>query len=117
MQKIAVIGAGLMGHGIAQIFAVHGHDVTLVDLDEKILGSATVGIRNNLELMAEHDFITPEQIDAALARVSITTDTEKGVDGAEFVVEAVVENLEVKQNIFKNLISSTFTIEHIKFFT
>ena len=103
MQKIAVIGAGLMGHGIGQIFAVHGHDVTLVDLDEKILSSATVGIRNNLELMADHDFITPEEIDAALARLSITTDTEKGVDGADFVVEAVVENLEVKQNIFKKL--------------
>ena len=103
MQKIAVIGAGLMGHGIGQIFAVHGHDVTLVDLDEKILGSATVGIRNNLELMADHDFITPDEIDAAIARVSTTTDTEKGVDGADFVVEAVVENLEVKQNIFKKL--------------
>lgn len=103
MQKIAVIGAGLMGHGIGQIFAVHGHDVSLVDLDEKILSSATVGIRNNLELMADHDFITPEEIDAALARLSITTDTEKGVDGADFVVEAVVENLEVKQNIFKKL--------------
>ena len=103
MQKIAVIGAGLMGHGIGQIFAVHGHHVTLVDLDEKILSSATVGIRNNLELMADHDFIKPEEIDAALARVSITTDTEKGVDGADFVVEAVVENLEVKQNIFKKL--------------
>ena len=103
MQKIAVIGAGLMGHGIAQIFAVHGHDVALVDLDEKILGSAAAGIRNNLELMAEHDFITPDQIDAALTRVSTTTDTEKGVDGADFVVEAVVENLEVKQNLFKKL--------------
>ncbi|NNF46009.1 MAG: 3-hydroxyacyl-CoA dehydrogenase family protein [Desulfobacterales bacterium] len=103
MQKIAVIGAGLMGHGIAQIFAVHGHDVTLVDLDEIILGSATAGIRNNLELMADHDFIAPEQIDAALSRVSTTTDTEKGVNGADFVVEAVVENLEVKQNIFKKL--------------
>jgi 3-hydroxybutyryl-CoA dehydrogenase len=103
MQKIAVIGAGLMGHGIAQIFAVHGHDVTLVDLDENILRSATTGIRNNLELMAEHDFIRPEQIDAALARVSATTDTEKGVEGAGFVVEAVVENLKVKQNIFKKL--------------
>ena len=103
MQKIAVIGAGLMGHGLGQMFAVHGHDVTLVDLDEKILGSATTGIRNNLELMADHDFITPEQIDRALARVSTTTNTEKGVDGADFVVEAVVENLEVKQNIFKKL--------------
>lgn len=103
MQKIAVIGAGLMGHGIAQIFAVHGHDVALVDLDEKVLESATAGIRNNLELMADHDYIPPEEIDPALARVSTTIDIEKGVDGADFVVEAVVENLEVKQNIFKKL--------------
>ena len=103
MQKIAVIGAGLMGHGIAQIFAVHGHDVTLVDLDMKVLESATAGIRNNLELMADHDFIAPEEIDLALARVNTTTDIEKSVDGADFVIEAVVENLEVKQNIFKKL--------------
>ena len=103
MQKIAVIGAGLMGHGIGQIFAVNGHEVTLVDLDQEILESATVGIRNNLELMATHDFITPEEIDAALTRVSTTTNTETGVDGADFVVEAVVENLEIKQNLFKTL--------------
>ena len=103
MQRIAVIGAGLMGHGIGQIFAVNGHEVTLVDLNEEILESATVGIRNNLDLMASHDFITPEDIDAALTRVSTTTSTEKGVDGADFVVEAVVENLEVKQNLFKTL--------------
>ncbi len=103
MQKIAVIGAGLMGHGIGQIFAVHGHEVTLVDLNQEILESATVGIRNNLELMATHDFITPEKIDAALTRVSTTTNTEQGIDGADFVVEAVVENLEVKQNLFKML--------------
>ena len=103
MQRIAVIGAGLMGHGIGQIFAVNGHEVTLVDLNEEILESAIVGIRNNLELMAGHDFISPEDIDAALTRVSTTTNTEKGVDGADFVVEAVVENLEVKQNLFKTL--------------
>ncbi|MGI9535854.1 MAG: 3-hydroxyacyl-CoA dehydrogenase family protein [Desulfocapsaceae bacterium] len=103
MQKIAVVGAGLMGHGIAQIFAVKGHQVALVDLDEKILEYATRGIRKNLELMADHEFITSEEIDAALSRVTTTTNTEKGVAEAGFVVEAVVENLEVKQQIFMNL--------------
>ena len=103
MQKIAVIGAGLMGHGIGQIFAVHGHDVTLVDLNEEILEAATVGIRKNLELMAGHDFITSAEIDDALSRISTTTNTEMGVDGADFVVEAVVENLEIKQDLFKIL--------------
>ena len=103
MQKIAVIGAGLMGHGIAQIFAVNGHEVTLVDLDENILEYAIRGIRKNLELMAEHDVIAPEDIDAAIDRVTTTTNMEKGVDGADFVLEAVVENLEVKQDLFMNL--------------
>ena len=103
MQKIAVIGAGLMGHGIGQIFAANGHQVTLVDLNEEILESATLGIRNNLELMATHDFISAEDINAALTRVSTTTNIEEGVAGADFVVEAVVENLEVKQNLFKML--------------
>ena len=103
MQKIAVIGAGLMGHGIAQIFAVNGHEVTLVDLDENILEYAIRGIRKNLELMAEHDVIATEDIDAAIDRVTTTTNMEKGVDGADFVLEAVVENLEVKQDLFMNL--------------
>lgn len=103
MQKIAVIGAGLMGHGIAQIFAVKGHQVTLVDLDQKILEHAITGIRGNLALMADHDFIAPEDIDAAISRVTTTTDIDKGVVGAEFVFEAIVENLEIKQQLFKNL--------------
>lgn len=103
MQKIAVVGAGLMGHAIAQIFAVKGHQVGLVDLDENILEYATRGIRENLKLMAEHEFIRTEEIDTALSRVTTTTDIEKGLTGAEFVVEAVVENLEVKQKIFMNL--------------
>jgi len=103
MQKIAVIGAGLMGHGIAQIFAVNGHEVTLVDLDENILEYAIRGIRKNLELMAEHDVIATEDIDAAIDRVTTTTNMEKGIDGADFVLEAVVENLEVKQDLFMNL--------------
>ena len=103
MQKIAVIGAGLMGHGIGQIFAVNGYDVTLVDLQEGILDSAIVGIRKNLELIATHDLISPDEIDSALARVSTTTDTKNGVANADLVVEAVIENLEIKQNLFKTL--------------
>jgi len=103
MQKIAIIGAGLMGHGIAQIFAINGHGVTLVDLDENILATAAAGIRENLELMADHEVVDSSEIDAAVARVSTTVDAEKGVDGAGFVIEAVVENLEVKQKIFSNL--------------
>jgi len=103
MKRIAVVGAGLMGHGIAQIFAVNGHEVSLVDQDKKILQSAMRGIRKNLALMAGHDFLVEDQIDTALSRITTTTDIEEGVDGADFVFEAVVENLLIKQNIFRDL--------------
>ena len=52
-EKIAVIGSGLMGHGIAQIFAVHGHSVTLMDLHEDLLLKAIDSVRSNLTLMAQ----------------------------------------------------------------
>lgn len=103
MKKIAIIGAGLMGHGIAQIFAIRGHGVSLVDLDEKVLGHAIKSIRRNLELMADGGIGAREDIDAALDLVTTTTDLSAGVDNADFVIEAVVENLEVKQNVFREM--------------
>ncbi len=103
MQNIAVIGAGLMGHGIAQIFASKGHRVHLVDLDEKVLEYAIQGMRGNLELMAENGIGSRKDIDEVIDCVTTTTDLAEGADKADFVVEAVVENLAQKQNIFKDL--------------
>ncbi len=103
MQKIAVIGAGLMGHGIAQVFASKGHMVSLVDLGEKALEHAIKGIRSSLELMADSGIGSKNDIDATIDRVTTTTDLAQGANKADFVVEAVVENLALKQNIFKEL--------------
>lgn len=93
--KIAVIGAGLMGHGIAQIFAAAGHPVALHDPDATILGSAKERMTAIFTLL--------EQDPAGLAQVSFQADFAAAVKDADFVFEAGPEKLPVKQAIFKNL--------------
>jgi len=101
--NIAVIGAGLMGHGIAQIFAVNGYNVTLMDLQDDLLSKAIENIRSNLTLMAQKGIGHPDHIGAAIARVKTTVDLNEAAAKAHFVVEAVSENLELKQKIFQEL--------------
>ena len=101
--SIAVIGAGLMGHGIAQIFAVHGHPVNLMDLEETVLSNAIQSIRSNLELMAKKGIGSQAEIEPAVQRISTTIDLAEAVSQAQFVVEAVLEKLDLKQNVFKEL--------------
>jgi 3-hydroxybutyryl-CoA dehydrogenase len=100
---IGVIGAGLMGHGIAQIFAIQGYTVALMDVKEELLSKALDGVRSNLTLMAEKGIGSREDIDPALSRIKTTVDMAEAADGAECVIEAVFENLELKQKIFQDL--------------
>jgi 3-hydroxybutyryl-CoA dehydrogenase len=103
VQKVGVIGAGLMGHGIAQIFAFKGYAVTLMDVKEEFLSKAVEGIRNNLTLMAERGIVNQEDIDPALSRVKTTLNMSEAVEDVQFIVEAVSENLALKQKVFKEL--------------
>lgn len=103
MKKIAIIGAGLMGHGIAQIFALKGFSVHLMDTQENALKSALDSVRSNLVMLAKHGHIQEKDIEPALDRISIGTDIEAGAGKADFVIEAVFENLELKQELFKTL--------------
>jgi 3-hydroxybutyryl-CoA dehydrogenase len=103
IRNVAVIGAGLMGHGLAQIFAGRGYGVCLMDVQEDLLDKARTGIRSNLTLMAQHGIGRVEDIDAVLSRVKTTTTLREAVQEAQFIVEAVSENLELKQKIFKDL--------------
>jgi 3-hydroxybutyryl-CoA dehydrogenase len=84
-----------MGNGIAQVFAQHGHPVVLRDLDRAILERARTQIEKSLAKLAEKGKIPPEEKDAALARITLTTDAE-ALAGCDLVVEAVVESLGVK---------------------
>ena len=66
--SVAVIGAGLMGHGIAQIFALSGRQVWLNDLDEQMLEQALVNVRNNLAISVENELVSPEVVVLIIAR-------------------------------------------------
>jgi 3-hydroxybutyryl-CoA dehydrogenase len=102
IKHIAVIGAGTMGHGIGQVCATSGYQVTLVDIDAGQLERALGAIRKSVEKLHSRGRLTDAQRDAGLVKVSTTTELEMAAD-ADFVVEAVVENLEVKRQIFGRL--------------
>jgi 3-hydroxybutyryl-CoA dehydrogenase len=93
--RIAVVGAGLMGHGIAQVFALAGHDVTIYDSFERTLASAKDRILANLKDLGDDQ--------SAVDRVTPQGDLAKAVTGADYVVEAVLEDLGLKQKLFAEI--------------
>src|SRR3989441_1460416 len=95
LARIAVLGAGTMGNGIAQVFAQHGHFVVLRDLDRAILERARTQIEKSLARLAEKGKIPPGERDAALARITLATEAGALAE-CDLVVEAVVESLGVK---------------------
>ena len=103
IEHITVIGAGLMGHGIAQEFAAAGYRVQLHDITDEQLKNACIQIDNNLRMLAENDIIDKERIPETLQHIHTTTDLKNAAENADFVVEAVSENLSLKQQIFKEL--------------
>jgi|SRR5438552_976517 len=102
MRRVAVLGAGTMGNGIAQVFAQAGHEVTLRDLDQAILDRALGQIDRSLAKLAEKGKISAALRDAARGRIQATTDLA-AASSAELVVEAVVEDLGVKRALFAEL--------------
>jgi 3-hydroxybutyryl-CoA dehydrogenase len=91
-SKIAVVGAGLMGHGIAQVFALAGHDVTLTDAHKATLDGARARISANLRDLGDDE--------TAVERVRPVADMAECVRDADYVVEAVLEDMALKQKIF-----------------
>ena len=103
IQQIAVIGAGLMGHGIAQEFAFAGYQVYLHDMSEEKIGEGLDRIRDNLQMFVENGLAQPSQIDETLDRIYGSDQLEVVCREADFVIEAVTENLSLKQEIFRQL--------------
>ncbi|CAL9295329.1 3-hydroxyacyl-CoA dehydrogenase family protein [Streptomyces sp. SudanB182_2057] len=101
-RKLAVIGAGLMGSGIAQVSAQAGWDVVLRDVTDEALRRGTDGIRASYDKFVAKGKLAAEDAEAALARITPTTDLDAAAD-ADVVVEAVFEKLEVKHEIFRAL--------------
>jgi len=100
--RIAVIGNGIIGHGVAQVFASAGHPVTMIGRSEASLNNALGRIRDSLADFVANDLLTREEADAAAGRISLGTALGDAAD-AEMVIEAVTEDLALKLDIFAEL--------------
>ncbi|TXK28408.1 3-hydroxybutyryl-CoA dehydrogenase [Pontibacter qinzhouensis] len=103
MNKIAVIGSGTMGNGIAHVFAQHGFGVSLIDISDKALASALNTISRNLDRMVAKGTLTEDQKAETLKNISTFTNLEEGVKEADLVVEAATEDEALKLKIFSQL--------------
>ena len=103
MKNITVIGAGTMGNGIAHTFAQKNFNVSLVDISADSLERAITTISKNLDRMVKKEKITETEKANTLANISTYTDINIGVKGADLVVEAATENIDLKLKIFKQL--------------
>lgn len=103
MKKVAVIGAGTMGNGIAHVFAQSGYEVSLVDVNQTALEKAISTIKKNLDRLLQKEKITEEIKDNTVKRLTTFTEIKKGVADADLIIEAATENEEIKLKIFKEL--------------
>src|SRR5690554_7308338 len=103
IKKVAVIGAGTMGNGIAHVFAQFGYEVSLVDISEDSLKRGMATIEKNLDRMVAKEKITPDEKAATLGRLKTFTGMEEGVGQADLIVEAATENETLKFKIFEQL--------------
>ena len=103
INKITVVGPGMMGHAIAQEFASAGYAVILCGRSEERLQQALQEMERNLRELAEWDIISIDAINPALNRIKTTTSLEAAGSDADLVVESIIEDLEVKQQLFKDL--------------
>ncbi|MRG86800.1 3-hydroxyacyl-CoA dehydrogenase family protein [Salinibacillus xinjiangensis] len=103
IQKVAVIGAGSMGHQIAMLSALGGFETNLQDIEQKSLEKAKDQLEGHMEKWVKKGKITDEKRQEAFERLHMTTDVGEAVTDVDLVIEAVVENLDVKQQVFKQL--------------
>jgi 3-hydroxybutyryl-CoA dehydrogenase len=103
IERIAVIGAGLMGHGIAQAFASAGYQVSLTDVSEEKLQQALKSIEGNLRMLVTFGVLSPERVAAVLGNVVPNLTLREAASNVDLVIESVFENLELKQSLFREL--------------
>lgn len=102
-EKVTVLGAGTMGHGIVQLYAQAGYEVYMYDIKDEFLERAITRISDNLDMLIQESSITTSDKENTLKRISTTTDLREAVTETRFVTEAVSENLTIKFDLFKQL--------------
>jgi enoyl-CoA hydratase/3-hydroxyacyl-CoA dehydrogenase len=103
IQKITVLGSGIMGHGIAQISAMAGFDVALRDIDQKFLDNAMSKIRWSLNKLVEKQKISQSQCESIYSRIHPVVPLKEALSGADLVIEAVPENMDLKRAVYKEV--------------
>jgi enoyl-CoA hydratase/3-hydroxyacyl-CoA dehydrogenase len=103
LKKAAVIGSGAMGHGITQLLAMSGIEVTMVDISDEFLQKGMEKIKWSLGKFVEKKRIRQEDADAALSRIKTTTSYEEAAKDIDLAIEAVPENMELKKQVFAKL--------------
>ena len=102
-MKVTVVGGGIMGSGIAQLAAMHGHEARVRDVGDEPLARARDAIERSLGKLLEKDRITTDGADAARARLTYTTSMEEALAEVDVVIEAVPEKLELKREVFEQV--------------
>lgn len=103
IKKIGVLGAGTMGHGIAEAFAMYGYEVNLYDINADVLARSLALIEEELGMLAAEDFIRNEDIPAILEKITPCTDLNLALAERDYVIESAPENMALKQDLFRQL--------------
>ena len=103
IKRIAVLGSGIMGHGIAQVSAAAGYEVTMRDVEDQFLQKAMANMEKSLTRMVKAGKVSLEEVPNIFGRIRITTDLSEAVRDADLVIEAIPENLDLKKTTFKDL--------------
>lgn len=103
VKNITVLGSGIMGHGIAQVSAMSGYNVVLRDIEQQFLDKAMEKIRWSLEKLVTKEKITKQESDSILGRIKTIVDLKEAVSGADLIIEAVPEIMELKKKVYSEL--------------
>ncbi|MBE6032007.1 MAG: 3-hydroxyacyl-CoA dehydrogenase family protein [Clostridiales bacterium] len=102
IKNVTVLGSGLMGNGLAQVFAKN-EDMKVILRSRSLKNDPLAAIRSNLDILIEKEAITEKEAGGILSRITFTDDMEAALKDADFVVECVPENMELKQNLFAEI--------------
>ncbi|OPY92023.1 MAG: putative 3-hydroxybutyryl-CoA dehydrogenase [Syntrophaceae bacterium PtaU1.Bin231] len=100
IRRIGIVGAGLMGHGIAQVFASAGYDVNLYDADRETLEAAKGRIESNFKVFIALGLAKPQDVESCLGRISLCPSLEALCSGCQYILEAILEDLDLKKTVF-----------------
>lgn len=103
IKKIGIIGAGLMGHGIAQTFGIHGYEINIFDVDSDALNSVPERIRRNFDVFRQLNMVSESDVDQCIANVRLCDSLATLAENVQLIIEAVSENLGLKRKIFGEL--------------